>query len=108
MVVFGAVVVAARGGQRMRWVMRLFRGCVPVVVWLAAAPFAHAQAEVAKNAEPADDETTQMIAARIGAEAGHRVSPGGFHGGAAYLYRLSERDWLESSMMMTWGSGQAA
>jgi hypothetical protein len=51
---------------------------------------------------------TQELGAALGVEAGGRVSPGGLHVSARYLYRLSDVDWLESGAAFTFGGGDAA
>jgi hypothetical protein len=51
---------------------------------------------------------TQELGAALGVEAGGRVSPGGFHLLATYLYRLSDVDWLESNAAFTFGGRDAA
>lgn len=69
---------------------------------LAAVAPAWAQSE-AEEAPP----STQEIGAVLGLELGGRVTPGGLHVGGRYLYRLSERDWLESGVGFSFGGGGA-
>lgn len=75
----------------------------------AAAGGTGAEAGVEENGDGSGPPVSeQEIGARLGIEAGGRVSPGGFHLGGAYLYRLADKDWLESGVSFTFGGSDAA
>lgn len=67
---------------------------------LALAPAARAE-------EPVDPAGTQELGARLGVEAGGRVTPGGAQLAGSYLYRLSDVDWFEGGIGFTYGGGGA-
>jgi len=56
----------------------------------------------------APDQPDQAIAATLGAAAGGRVTPGGLRVGGRYLYQMSEADWFEGHVAITFGRGGAA
>jgi hypothetical protein len=59
------------------------------------------------DAGGAEQVTTQEIGARLGMEAGGRVTPGGATVQGTYLYRFTDDDWLEQIVGFTFG-GQSA
>ncbi|MBT8494806.1 MAG: hypothetical protein KJO07_17245 [Deltaproteobacteria bacterium] len=84
------------------------RALVFVALGLLAGP-AVAQELEATEAGSGEEQsaTTQMLGARLGMEAGGRVTPGGALLQGSYLYRFTERDWLEQVVGFTFG-GQGA
>ena len=54
--------------------------------------------------EPAGE---QELGGSLGLEAGGRTSPGGLQLSSAYLYRLSEEDWFDGGVTVTYGGGGA-
>jgi hypothetical protein len=80
-----------------------------VVLGLASAT---ARAEDGAVAAPAaaperDDDVDQMVAAFGGVAAGGRTTPGGVVVAGEHLYRLTDYDWLASSVDFTFGGGDA-
>lgn len=51
---------------------------------------------------------SQEIGAFLGLEGGGRTTPGGLQISGRHLYRLAERDWLDSGVAFTFGSADAA
>ncbi len=54
-----------------------------------------------------DDVDNQEIGGLMGIAIGGGTSPGGLHLEGRYLYRMSEVDWLESSVHFSFGGGDA-
>lgn len=69
------------------------------VLALAAAGDARAEDEAST--------TTQEIGAFLGLELGGGTTPGGLQAAGRYLYRLSDRDWLDTGVAFTFGGGDA-
>jgi hypothetical protein len=59
---------------------------------------------VGTDAQP-DEGDSQEIGALLGVAMGGKVSPGGLAAEGRYLYRLSELDWLETSVHFSLGAG---
>jgi hypothetical protein len=59
---------------------------------------------VGTDAQP-DSGDSQEIGALLGVTMGGKVTPGGIATEGRYLYRLSELDWLESSVHFSLGAG---
>ena len=55
--------------------------------------------------EPGAQTSRQLLGANLGLEAGGEVTPGGLRLGGSYIYRLTDEDWLDSSVGFTFGSG---
>ncbi len=62
------------------------------------------EATVEQSVQP-EEVADQLLSAAVGVDAGGRVSPGGVKLSGSHLYRLSERDWLRSSLSLTFGGG---
>ena len=77
----------------------------------AVRPIALAVALAAATAAPAPARAEEPVAAEqelgaaLGVEAGGRVTPGGFNVLGNYLYQLSDEDWFDSGLSMTFGGG---
>ena len=50
-------------------------------------------------------ESDQELGISIGGEAGAGFTPGGVYIGGSHLYQLTDRDWLESVVGVTYGNG---
>jgi hypothetical protein len=55
----------------------------------------------------ADPAGEQELGATLGVETGGRTSPGGLQLGSTYLYRLSDEDWFDGGVTVTYGGGSA-
>ena len=74
-----------------------------ILALVAAAP-GGARAEDDVLADPAGE---QELGGSLGVEAGGRTSPGGLQLGGNYLYRLSDEDWFDGGVTITYGGGGA-
>ncbi|HUS66713.1 MAG TPA: hypothetical protein VMZ28_19385 [Kofleriaceae bacterium] len=70
---------------------------------VAAAPAA-ARGEDSSPTVPAGE---QELGGSLGLEAGGRTSPGGLQLASTYLYRLSDEDWFDGGVTVTYGGGGA-
>lgn len=75
-----------------------------LILALCAAAPAGARADDGSLADPAGE---QELGGSLGVEAGGRTSPGGVQLGSTYLYRLSEEDWFDGGVTITYGGGGA-
>lgn len=74
-------------------------------------PVAPPPATTPAPAAPASGEPEigdQEISVEAGIAAGSRVTPGGLRIGGHFLYQLSERDWFDTGVAFTFGSGTPA
>jgi len=76
-------------------------------VMLLAPAAAVAQATVEAEQDAGDDVADQEIGARIGMRMGGRTTPGGFHLGGVFLYRLNDELWSDSLVAFAVGGGGA-
>ncbi len=73
------------------------------IVGLASQVFAQEVEESLSN--PTGISSEQELGISVGAEAGAEFTPGGLHFGGRHLYQLTQRDWLESVVGVTYGNG---
>lgn len=82
------------------------RSSVILAAALACAATGRARADDGESlADPAGE---QELGGTLGIETGGRTSPGGFQLASAYLYRLSDEDWFDGGVTVTYGGGSAA
>jgi hypothetical protein len=90
------------------------RALIRAVIALVLGGGATAMAETPPAPTPTpggptlDDDVDQMVGGLVGIAAGGRTTPGGLVLGGSHLYRLSDLDWLQSSVSFTLGGGGAA
>ena len=74
-----------------------------ILALVSAAPAA-ARGEESSLTDPPGE---QELGGSLGLEAGGRTSPGGVQLASTYLYRLSEEDWFDGGVTVTYGGGSA-
>ena len=83
------------------------RALIIAATLAAAGPVGADEPAGSSDSQTPEKQPTQEIGARLGLEAGGRVTPGGLHVEGAYLYRFTDIDWLEQVVGFTFG-GQSA